>query len=567
MRRIPGSICLLVAAALAAGCEEPQRYEVETTASGSLVVLPGEEARLHETRVYSDRNYTFSRLTRLGGLRHVATANDDKAVVARNFLELRAGPRTTVYLAFDRRAGGPPAPAWLAEEGFDQQAPCDPPSFQITITDRAPRWVVYCRPPSGHAHRLVLGGNVDRTVAPTAPLSMYLIFYRGDLQPPVPEEAGPPHARARLPAPAAAGTTAATTATAAAGATAATAAAPAPFRQLTAHGAEALCLGGPPPGPAELLAWSPTAPTQRADLRCARLSRLDFSATSLDLRGSDLIASNLQFSNLSTAVLDHAEMEYANLADATLARTSLRGANLVMADLSRAKLIGADLSEANLRGARLDDADFTGADLERAIFEPQSLTSVRKIGRARGLDRLRYLHFPDALISLRDSFKQAGYHHQERQVTAAIERQYEVRAAWYGRWARRLLLGLTCDYGLEVGRPLLLIVASLLLFPLLYYLCVRWVPGSKLQLIDDSSPAPRDLPPRGGWPYYFRLSLVSAFALGDQFGIGKWIESLLPSPISVRPRGPLRTLAGIQSLVDLLLLGLWALIFLGRPFE
>jgi hypothetical protein len=542
MRRISRSVCLAlgaIGAMLAASCAAPRRFQVQVTAAGSLVTLPGEPIVLHRSHVYSDRNYTFTEVTRFGGLRHVLTANDDKSIASRQYLELEAGAGTAVYLALDKRAT---APRWLAEEGFTQTPPCDAAHHQIAISDSATRFALYCRPPRGRANRLTLGGNADQSVASTALLSMYLLFYQGELTAVEPGKIEPAaHSRA-------------------------TPASGPPFRQLPPSAANTLCAGGPLPGPAQLLQWSGSSPRQRADLRCAQLPRLDFSGQPLDLGDADLIAANFQSSNLSTAVLDQAEMMYANLADATLARTSLRRVNLSMADLSRAKLRGADLSGANLRGAKLDDADFTDAKLEGAVFEPLSLTTVRKIGLARGLDRLRFFSFPDALIELRDNFKQAGFRQQEREVTAALEREYEARAPWYGRWARRLLLRWTCDYGLAVARPLLLIAASLLLFPWLYALFAR-LPGSKLQLIDCDDAAPRDLPAGRRWPHYLRLSLASAFALGGEFGVGDWIDSLLPSTNSVRAQGPLRTLAGVQSLLTLLLLALWAFIFLGRPFE
>jgi len=136
-------------------------------------------------------------------------------------------------------------------------------------------------------------------------------------------------------------------------------------------------------------------------------------------------------------------------------------------------------------------------------------------------------------------------------------------------WVRVVLLGLTCDYGSAVTRPLLLIVASILIFPLLYYPCGRWLAGCKLLLVDgeDRSAAPRDVPDSRRWRYCFQLSLVSAFALGGPLDVGKWIERLLPTTISVQAKGGLRTLAGIQSLMGLALLTLWLLNFLGRPFE
>jgi hypothetical protein len=540
MRRISFLTCLLPAVLLAAACEPPPRSQVQATASGSLVVLPGDQAALH-ARVYSDRVYTFTRLGGLAGMRFLATANEDKAIAARHFLELQAGRRTTVVLAFDRRPGARAAPAWLAEEGFQHAPPCDSAHFDVATTDGGARFEVWCRPPRA-VSRLTLGGNVDQPLDPTAALSMYLIFYDGELS-----ALGSIDHAARAQA----------------------SQASVPPRQVTVHGADALCQGLRPPGAAELVRWSRSVPRPRADLRCADLRHLDLSSASFDLSGADLIAAKLQFANLSTAILDDAEMEYAHLADATLARTSLRRANLIDADLSRARLVGADLSDADLSGARLEDADFTGAQLDRLLFEPSALPAVRQMARARGLDRLRYRSFPDALIALRDSFKKAGFRGEERQVTAALERQTMALAPRYERWARRVLLGMTCDYGLAVNRPLLLIAASIFLFPLLYHLCARWIPGSSLQLIDGDKPSspPRDLPAGRRWPYYFQLSLSSAFALSGPFQIGTWIQSLRPSTDTLRVRGVLRTLSGLQSLLCLLLLALWALIFLGRPFE
>jgi len=537
-------------AVLAGACSAERTTEVRATASGSLVTLPGERAEVDSAPVYTDRRYTFKELGELAGLRHVATANEDKTFVARNFLELEAASGTTVYLALDRRDPTVRIPAWLAEEGFKPLPPPAIARFRVSSGDLDARFVVWVRHPRRKTDLLTLGGNVDQPLAPTASLSMYLLFYRGALTGPVAEEVV--RQRARESAAAAGGSAA-------------------PFRELPAAGGrDALCRqDGPLPGRQQVLEWSRSRPRPRADFRCAQLAGLDFSAASVDFRGADLIAADLHDANLSTAVLDRVEMEHANLANARLTQASLRYSNLIMADLSGARLTGADLEHANLSGAKLDKAVLTAANLESALFEPASLPPAREIAFANRLEGLRYVNYPDALIALRDGFKKDGFRRQEREVTAAIERQKAARARPLEHWARYLLFGLTCDYGSAVARPLLIVGASILLFPLLYYAFARWHAGSRLQLIDgdDRSVAPRDLPDDRRWRYCFQLGLVSAFALGGPFDVGKWIERLLPTSISVRARGGLRTLCGLQSLLDLALLTLWLLIYLGRPFE
>src|SRR5260370_10545784 len=196
------------------------------------------------------------------------------------------------------------------------------------------------------------GGNVDREVGADADLSMYLIFYRGELTIPSADR-GAADARARQ---------------------AAAALAP----SLRPLGPDGVC------GQRTLQLrvtgamldlhdrWSRSHGTQgqRADFSCANLGPLDFSATSVNLSAADLVGVDLRGANLSTAVLDHAEMKYADLTGAQLVRTSLRSANLIDANLSQARLAGADPSDAILSGTALRDADFTPPELPRPIFAP-----------------------------------------------------------------------------------------------------------------------------------------------------------------------------------------------------
>jgi len=88
-----------------------------------------------------------------------------------------------------------------------------------------------------------------------------------------------------------------------------------------------------------------------------------------DLRGADLMFTDLRGANLSGADLIRTNLRGATLEEADLSGANLSGANLICADLR-----GADLSGANLICADLSDADLIrtnlrGATLEGAILD------------------------------------------------------------------------------------------------------------------------------------------------------------------------------------------------------
>ena len=90
------------------------------------------------------------------------------------------------------------------------------------------------------------------------------------------------------------------------------------------------------------------------------------------LYGQELVAADLQSTNLSRTDLRSSILE-----EADLSRANLTGANLADADLSRANLAGANLADADLTGANLADADLTGANLTRAIFPYADLRETK----------------------------------------------------------------------------------------------------------------------------------------------------------------------------------------------
>ena len=108
---------------------------------------------------------------------------------------------------------------------------------------------------------------------------------------------------------------------------------------------------------------------------------------------------------------------------ADLSGAHLSGANLTGAQLSGAVLTGAILDHADLRDAALNGAQLSGANLGGALFEPSSLPELRGIAAAKNLELLTYVANPDALVQLRQQFRDGGFREQERKITYALKRR------------------------------------------------------------------------------------------------------------------------------------------------
>ncbi len=356
-----------------------------------------------------------------------------------------------------------------------------------------------------------------------------------------------------------------------------------------------------------------------ANLAGADLIEANLGGANLD--GADLNKAHLDRANLTKAQLFETNLTGAYLFGANLTGANLRGTphtfnvtkgRLARADLSGAylrgaNLTGADLSAANLTGANLTGADFTEAnlswaDLSAVFFEPdpRSVTSVVGIESGEGLDRLRFRESPTALFILRERFAKAGLRDQERQVTYARLRSQQVNEWERGSFRRRVEAGfsylafdLTCKYGLDYGRPLRVLGLLILLFGLVYALALRghgrgaiWrVWQSERIQKDEGQSEPerlawdiREWPggPLRSYPFrFFRVlglgllfSLLSAFQIGwREFNLGNWITRLMPREYTLRATGWVRVVSGIQSLLSVYLLALWALTYFGRLFE
>ena len=225
--------------------------------------------------------------------------------------------------------------------------------------------------------------------------------------------------------------------------------------------------------------------------------------------------------------------------------------------------------------ADLSGAYLIGADLNGAYFEPELLPNARSIALAEGLSTLRFLQ-PATLVELRDGFKKAGFRRQERKVTFALNRVHRITDAESA--LTYIFFELICDWGMSPGRCLRILGWLILIFSVPYMFILgsnSEVPGiwkvwseqrvSKKLGSDD----PERLAPRWlfipFWGLYF--SLLSAFHFGwRDLNVGNWIARIQRREYTLRATGWVRVVSGLQSLISVYLLAIWALTYFGRPF-
>jgi len=185
---------------------------------------------------------------------------------------------------------------------------------------------------------------------------------------------------------------------------------------------------------------------------------------------------------------------------------------------------------------------------------------------------------PTQLVALRNAFKSAGFREQERQITFALNSVGSARN-WEDGF-RYLMFELTSDWGMSPGRPLRILAALVVLMSLGYmvplgraekspHIWKVYEPSMVLseaidkELAEPLRPSTLTLLP---WSLYF--SLLSAFHIGwRDLNVGNWMSRIQFTEYSLRADGWVRTISGIQSLVSVYLLALWALTYFGRPFE
>lgn len=346
----------------------------------------------------------------------------------------------------------------------------------------------------------------------------------------------------------------------------------------------------------------------RANLSVAKLNNANLLSAELDeanLRQAELnqaymVNAKLNKANLFGAKLNKADLLAARLNEANLYSAELNEANLLSAKLNKACLRGAQLNKADLRiarlnkadlfGAKLENADISGIGLEEAVYAPASAPPNSYVGYIEGLKTTVFPEGNEAgLVQLRELLQKSGLRDLEREATYAIERGRTRYATAAEGAFRRVAFDWPVAYGLYPSRALVLIITFWVLLIPIYWWPIwcrpsrvsgssgifRILPKDRLELDNgeptlDAQARVERLHERGfaslGWSAYF--SLLSAFRIGfREFSVGNWIASVQPRIFTLEPRGWVRSVSGLQSLLSLYLLAMWLLTYFGRPFQ
>jgi uncharacterized protein YjbI with pentapeptide repeats len=338
------------------------------------------------------------------------------------------------------------------------------------------------------------------------------------------------------------------------------------------------------------------------------------------LHGANLQQAYLWGTDLQQAFLEEVNLQPADLKGANLQRVNLRGANL-----QQARLTHVNLKEARYEPHSVPDrsslSGITG--LSTVWFregEPSGLVLLRSALKDVGLRSLER----EATYALRHTercYSLPVFCHFWAPASAGLVTTLDGLFHF-------LFFELTCAYGLTPGRPLLILLSFIPSFACLYGLALRkanrrtglWVtysadrkykrrhtqrvwralvqhrPPKKSQdagiaasrqatsaLLTVSLPLLLSRMPAlplilqgaawlGSWGRTCRIalyfSLLSAFHLGwRELNVGTWITRLQQRNYTLSATGWVRAVSGVQSLLSVYLLALWALTYFGRPFE
>ena len=281
--------------------------------------------------------------------------------------------------------------------------------------------------------------------------------------------------------------------------------------------------------------------------------------------------------NFRDSQLNGAKIYYGRFADANFSSNTLvKNASFNKTDFKNVNFSDSRLNDSVLDSVKFEQTYFFDTDLTgvTADLDPDSTLSAAEFSEASGLQYLTYRKTPNSLTALRESFISAGLRRQERQLTHAIESTRTDNTTGAEYWFRYIMYDLTSAYGLSYGRPVFLIFTGIVFFGLLYIRPVTSPTESAILYveIDEKTGDEKVSPLKSAgvkavlWSLYF--SLLSAFHLGwRDLNVGNWIVRMQTQSFLLRSRGWVRSISGIQSLVSVYLLAIWALTYFGRPFQ
>jgi hypothetical protein len=200
----------------------------------------------------------------------------------------------------------------------------------------------------------------------------------------------------------------------------------------------------------------------------------------------------------------------------------------------------------------------------------------------------------------------AGLRQEEREVTYALKHSdrienWQKKNLWgkIESYINLVLFEWPSDWGLSPGRPLRILLFLIPLFMIPYAVAIARGKGltliwpKELTRFDDplaeagkitNARANLFFPRaqkkfRQGWSNWivtslsilsvgFWFSLLTCFHIGwRELSFGTWLSRLQPREYTLIATGPLRVIAGIQSIISVYLLALSVITYFGHPFE
>lgn len=232
--------------------------------------------------------------------------------------------------------------------------------------------------------------------------------------------------------------------------------------------------------------------------------------------------------------------------------------------------------EGDFGNTTLWDCNFRGTD-----FELSTLPAGRSIGTCQGIENLTYKRTPAGLTALRDWYRLNGYRQKEREATFALRRKENTTRPQPIRSLEFVFFDITSSWGMDYGKPLLLVVALLfLMWPIYLFFAVGCGKGNICRVWKSRRTGKEfcaqlgALRPLGRRKHLIVLrltllfSLMSAFNIGfREFNFARWIRNITKNEYDLKATGWARPFSGLQALVSVFLFALFLLTYFGRPFD
>ena len=337
--------------------------------------------------------------------------------------------------------------------------------------------------------------------------------------------------------------------------------------------------------------------TSPVNFRNADLRGVDLSGehlTRMDFFNADLSSANLAKATLELATFTCATLNNAKFTDSNLQRAVLRNTQLTNADLQDADLQGANFMLANLTGTIVTDAKLTNIILNHSTYAPVGLPSADYVVGIEGLDTVIIPEGKQVgMVKLREMFRKAGLRGLEREATFRIESNEARNDRRYGRlyekadgWFRWLLFELTTEWGRRPGRALWLLGVLWWLCSVFYSVTIwrsvsspdngvlkvytneRLIPWTAEVIGSDTGAEAISAKGLEAYEWGLYFSLLSAFHFGwRDLNVGEWIARMQRKEFLLRGCGWVRVVSGVQAIISVFFLAVWALTYFGRPFQ